>query len=446
MKIVQNTRIPIFIFLLLWAFGLRFLFAALQPEPLISADSYGYYNLGRQMLREPSLSTWVSEFRTPVYPLFVASIARLSGVGEAALGSFGFRSAGQLIAAVQAAIGIFGVLVFYLSLLGLGIKQKVAVGLSGAVAADVLLFARERSLLTEGVAITSLIITFYLFVQTLQKPTNVHFFYLLLSYAFNFLLRPAFIIVPLVSLPFTVFYHRNLRVATAALVSLALYLLVPAAYAGLNQTFHRYAGIQHVGDIDLLGRILQFNLSVESAKETSPYFYKIVTDYRRRGEKVSTPFVFLDRYDPGIYTNTARMNELQAFDRTVLGNNLSTYLTTALSEIPAVILNADTVVSVGPAGNNPLSQFFWVLQEFYRALHWLIILVIPLYPLALVRAFKKPTLENTLLAALGTLILAQIILTSLVVYEDYGRMLSVIVPEVYLFLVGSIFGLEKAKV
>lgn len=437
MKICQNTRqLKPFFILLVVTVLFRWLYGLFRPQLPIYPDGLGYWSLGQQMLANPTLSNLVSEFRTPVYPLFIALVGKLVGVVNIPLTSPLFNPAAAAIMLFQTVLGIISVLLFLQILLLGGWQRTLAFILAVFLAGNITVFTWERTLLTEGLAVFGLMLTSYLLIQTIAEPRGNNFFWLLLSFAFNFLLRPAFLLVPLVTLPFLVFYRRTTKVLVLALTVLLGYLAVVSGYIMLNKFYHNYAGIQHVGEIDLLGKILQFNLSVDSAGHIA-YFYETVSDYRR-WNKGYEAFRFLETYDPDIYTNTLRMNELQEFVRTVISHNFPVYMFKVLIDVPRVMLDTSILIRVAPQAGNSLSLFFFLLGEIYRLGLWLTLLALPLYPFVVTRFLRHPTQKTTILAVFGTLALTQIFLNAFVVYEDHGRLLAPIQPHLLLFVSGSL--------
>ena len=138
--------------------------------------------------------------------------------------------------------------------------------------------------------------------------------------------------------------------------------LVPALYIVGNTVYHEYKGIQHVGDIDVLGRILEFDTPIEAGKAYS-YFYESVTDYRnRKGNPM--PFEFINTYDDSMYVNTTRMNELQGFTRSVVLGNLPSYVTDAFATIPSAMTDVSPFIKISDDSIVFLHIFFQVYLYF----------------------------------------------------------------------------------
>ena len=135
MYLTKSTSITI---VLIFAVVVRVLFAMYQPKPLITADSIGYYQLGVQMVENPRLETIISEFRTPLYPIFLASLSKLLGFND-----------GSTIADIQQLVGVAGVIIFFSFLIRMGFSRKTTLIFSLLTAGNILVFYWERALVTE---------------------------------------------------------------------------------------------------------------------------------------------------------------------------------------------------------------------------------------------------------------------------------------------------------
>jgi hypothetical protein len=439
MKNPRFTKCTIITILLIFAVVIRVLFASYQPKPIIDpADSVGYYSLGVQMIEHPTLKNLISEFRTPLYPVFLASIAKLSGFNGEDIFSSGFERAGNTIMGIQQVLGVVGIILFIFFLVQMGFSNRNIFVFSILTALNIFVFYWERSLLTEGLATTTLLISLALFAYTLKTPNTKNFILLWLSYAVNFLLRPAFVILPLVTLPFLFLALKKRTEKIKVIVIILFSCLVPALYIAGNSVYHNYRGIQHVGDIDMLGRILEFNTPINAGK-TYKYFYEIVTDYRSHKGDLH-PFRFINTYGISMYTNTVRMNELQSFTRSVVLHNLPSYATNAISTIPqAMTVVNSSIIKISDESIFPLGLFFSGLVKFYRALLPFNFLVFPLYPAAIYLFFRKKSTKRTLLVTIGSIAVSQIFFTVFIVYkDDYGRLFGSIQPLLLVFIIGTL--------
>lgn len=430
----RSTLIKIFLAALL----VRIIYAIAAPAIYyFNADTIGYYNLGMELFTHPSLQTLITPYRTPVYPVFLNAVMYILGVGGTALGSPAFVWGAQFIVAIQMIIGALAFTALYHVLARLfpgRARQLFAVFLLF----DVLVIEWERALLTEGLAISVSLGMTAVLLHIILSPAGKKFALFWFLFVFGFLLRPSFIVYPIASLPLVAWYFRkHARVVFWACVTLAAAAAIPLTYARINYTNYNYFGIQFVGDIDVLGRILGFNIPIESAKN-STYFYTTVSDSRARNAISPTGFQFLEQYDPDIYGKAYRFIELQAFNRTVILHNLPLYVIKAMGTIPEILLEVCDFTLVPPTSTQFLTRIVWVLQQGYGYAQYATLAVPFLWILMGIAFFVKPTRWHAITALIGTIAMSQIVLTALVVYKDiggqYGRVISVVQPHLFLFL------------
>jgi len=444
MKQIHLSTYVIIALVLVFAVVIRILFSVNQPNALMGADSVGYYQLGTEMLQNPSPETVINEFRTPFYPLFLASISTLSGFNGPDIFSQLFEPVGKRISDIQSVLGIIGVILFISLLLRMGFSNTYILILSLLTAGNILVFYWERSLMTEGLATTTLLMSLVLFAHALKIPTTKNYVYLWISYVINFLLRPAFILLPFVTIPFLFLAVKKQTEKTKIIIMFLVSFLIPLIYVAGNSVYHGYRGIQHVGDIDALGRILELNIPVDGGTSYT-FFYENVEDYRRRGGGFDA-FRFIDYYDPSIYTNTARLNELQAFTQKIILHNLPLYTTKALSTIPQALTDRSPYIEIVKGPVFHLYMFFSGLFELYSATLPFALFVFPLYPIALYLVIRKKSIKRILLAAIGSVIICQICVTVFVVYRlDYGRLFAPLLPLILVFIVGTLQELLQIK-
>jgi|GEM_PF-807861 len=441
MKQIQLTTKTIIGIVMAVSIAVRILFALYQPHAPTSADSIGYYNLGMEMIKHPTPKTIISEFRTPLYPLFIASLGQLSGFNNVIEGYiFGpdFHYTGRVIMGMQQFLGIVGIFLLVSLLVYMKFSNLTIFALSLFTSLNIIIFFWERTILTEGLATTTLLLLLFFLARIMKSPKSINFLFLWICFGVNFLLRPALILLPIVTLPF-IFLSLHKRVdKVKVIVTLIASILIPILYIAGNSVYHNYRGIQHVGDIDVFGRILEFNIPLD-AGEKYTYFYEKVTEYKNNIGGFNA-FAFIDYYDINMYTNTTRMNELQGFARTILLHNLPSYTTNAIATIPQIMVYVSpSVREILDAPTSPIQIYFSGLALLYGTLLPLSLLTIPLYPIAIYLFFQKKSVKRVLLAILGSVAVSYVVLTSFVVFtEDYGRLLSPMQPLFLVFIIGTI--------
>lgn len=428
----RSTLIKIFLIALL----VRCIYSLAAPAIYFNVDTGGYYGMGMTLFQHPSIQALITPYRTPVLPVFLNAVMYILGMGGTPFGSPAFVWGGQFIIAIQIIIGAIAFTALY-QVLARILPKHARLLFAGFLLFDVFVVGWEHTLTTEGLAISvSLFITTVL-LQILLAPSRKKFALVGFLFAFGFLLRPSFIVYPIATLAVAAWYFRkHARIVFWACVTLAVTCAVPLAYARINYIHYNYFGIQFVGDIDVLGRILEFNIPIDSAKSNS-YFYTTVKDSRATGG-TTMPFRFLEYYDSNIYGKAYRFVELQAFNRTVIIHNLPLYMIQALRTIPEILLEVCTFTLVPPNSTHLLTQIVWILQQGYGYAQYATLAVPFLWILMCIVFIVKPTRWHAITALIGTIAMSQIVLTALTVYKDvdkqYGRLISIVQPQMFLFL------------
>ncbi len=427
-----HTLIKIFLIALL----VRILYSLAAPAIYFNVDTEGYYNIGMALFTHPSLGTLITPYRTPAYPIFLNTIMYMFGIGGVPFGSPAFVWGAQFIVAIQMVVGSAAFTAFSHVLSRL-IPKRTAWLFAVFLLFDVFVIGWERTLLTQGLAISvSLFITATLF-HILLRPTGNKFFLLFFFSTLGFFVRPQFFVFPVVSIPLVAWYFRkNGRIIFFACLTLAATAVIPLMYARINYIQYKYFGLQFGGDIAILGRILEFHVPIDSAK-TNTYFYTTVSDSRATN-RITMPFRFLEQYDPAIYGKPERLVQLQAFNQTVIFHTFPLFAIKALGTIPEILLEVCDFTLVPAHSTYLLTRIVWLLQQAYGLGQYTTLAVpflwIPMGILFLV----KPTRWNAVIAITGTIAMTQIILTALTMYKDiggqYARIISLIRPHLFLFL------------
>jgi hypothetical protein len=425
------TLVKVFISALL----VRIIYSIAAPSICLN-DTGGYYNIGMNLFQHPSLQALIMPYRTPVYPIFLNAVMYILGVGGTEFSSPSFLWGAQVVVAIQMVIGAIAFTVFYQILARL-LPKRTHLLFTICLLFDVFVIGWERTLMTEGLAISVSIGITTVLLHILLAPSGKKFILLGCLFVFGFLLRPSFIIFPIATLPLVAWYFRkNGRLVFWACVTLAATSAVPLVYARINYANYNYFGIQFVGDINVLGRILELNIPIESAK-TNTYFYTTVKDSRTT-TNIIQPFRFLEYYDVNIYSKIYRLIELQAFNQTVILHNLPLYLVKTMGTIPEVLLEVCDFTLVSPKTTNLLTNIVWMLQQGYGYAQYATLVIPFLWIFMSIVFVIKPTRWHAIVCLIGTIAMSQIVLTALVVYKDadrqYGRLTSVVRPQLFLFL------------
>jgi hypothetical protein len=437
-----SRRIIIWMLLLIGVMiAIRVLYTIAVPQIFFNTDSEGYVAIGRGIYTEPSLKTIINPYRTPLYPLFSQGLLILSGHGMDTLYSPEFFKGLVYITAVQSICTVAAFIFLFFALNSLGVPLLVNWILILISSSDFFLFTWERTVLTEGLAVPWIITLTALFIYTMRSKRIVWYVLLLVTFIFGFLLRPALILIPCIIVGMLWIHKRTVKMGIIALVLLFAYMLVPFGYAKVNEQYHKYYGIQHVGDIDLLGKILDLQLPVTGAKSYQ-FFYTAVSDAREKGIQFPNPFRFIEHYDPYIYAETngvsAHLNELPLFNKTVILSTMPTYVMRVIVMIPRALIDICNFVTL-QRGMTPLASYlFYPLQILAIGIQYIFFCIPVLWIVSVYQMIRKPAAMRVVLVLLGTLFMFQLAFSAGVVYIDvdgqHGRLMSLVRPHAIVFI------------
>jgi len=430
----KNSAVLPLLIIVCLSLAVRILYFQVKPTLSVYPDSYGYYDLGTQMVASPSLSTIITPYKTPLYPFLVGATAFLVGKLGTPIGAPGFAIVGSSILVVQTFIGIATLLLIYLGLSQIDKNKWRALFITLFFTIDPMLLAFERTMLTETVAIFFAVLTMYAMVMLLIKPTYRGFLLLGIASILGFLTRPAFLAIPLAGVPFLLwfFFRKKNRVAMGlvALTTLS-YLLVPLIYSRINEFYDGYKGIQYVSDIAMLGRILEFKIPPEAGGEIV-YLYDRVKRQQNSGIQ-RTAFEFIESFDPAFYGDKEKRNLLHTFVLRVVAANKGVYITNALRYIPLMFFDISLETTVPSGSVLPATLFFRLLWNVYHLVQYPTILMIGCFPFLLFWFFKRTTISTTMIAVCSTVVVTQVLVTvGLIYYEDYGRLAMIFRPHLYI--------------
>lgn len=207
----------------------------------------------------------------------------------------------------------------------------------------------------------------------------------------------------------------------------------------LNYYFHGYTGISQINEINLLGRILEFNLPVESGKSQSIYYNAVLENRRKNG--LTMPYRFIDAYAPRTYVDTRLMSQLQRFDRVVIAANFPSYTVQAFSYIPKIFSDEPPFLAIDTKASAGIAGFFAWAWNVSRGVWQLGYLVFILWPVSVWLYFRKPSTPRMISVVLGAISVSQLLVIVFFDYYDagqYARLAAVIQPQTYLFLISMV--------
>lgn len=428
-----------FILLISATIIIRYLYGIYHPTITIASDTFGYYETGTLLVQDFS-GYFINDKRTPIYPLFMVSLLKLKGYENVPISSAEFSDGANLIVLVQQIIGALSLILLFFILRTLKFKESHAAVFTLFMAVNPMLFSWERVLMPETLTIFLLLFITFLFIKGLKTGKSAYFYPLLPLFIIFFLLKPIYILLPVFTLPILAIFKgdplqhcKGSPYITLILVVFTsfVYLLVPLSYIKINQIRYHYRGINHSSDINLLGKILKYNLPVESAKDVK-YFYDNVKDYRTL-QKDSMPYRFLEYYDWDIYHKRELLNLLPSFNSKVISNNFFDFATQSVLELPQALTDISELITP-PDTTTPLGKFFSVLFNIYKALQYLFFSLIILIPYSFIAFIKKRDFTHAISGFLGSIIFYQIFFSIFFSYGEFGRLINPAQPIMYLFI------------
>lgn len=409
---------------------IRLFYARVFPSVNMSPDSYNYYELAKQQAVQPSLSSFISPFRTPVYPTFLRFILSISVHNLPDVSTPDFFRGMRQVSGTQAVLSVFAVVVLYLTLLRIGVSSFFSFVLALIHGINMMFIPWQRMVLTESLAISWVIFYCYILVLLLQSPRVYVFVFCLALSVLGVFLRPALVLLPSIGFLLVALYHKKRLVTILAGFFLLYYLISVAAYVKLNGEINGYAGLSVNGDIGLLARILEHNFSLEPAKNIS-YFYDLATRFK----SLNIPFdpIMLYRYvDNGEVYTPKRMRELSRFTKTIVFHNVPQFTLFSLQKIPKALTTTSVWIQIPNDQKNISVSFLSVLQRLSLSLQYLWPIFFVGSFIALYRLLHSPGLLDGSIAAFCAVAWVQIFVSVLVSPDEHGRLTAIIMPQVIL--------------
>lgn len=401
-----TRNIPI-ISILLIAIVFRLILAYFHPTIVLSADSYEYDAYASNIHNYPSLKLFIQPYRTPIYPLFILFSRYISGMIHV--------PPMNVLMFLQSCMGIAGILLFYRLCLRLEIHRKLALIVTLLFATNMLFIAWERVLLTEALAIFYVLLFASIFVEQALKPKPV-FIMLLAGMSFvGFYLRPALILFSGMSFVVLFLYQRKFSVRKWICIAILFVVLFLGFHRYINLNKWAYNGLIMISDTNLFGKILEYNLPIESGKQYS-FFYNNLTHYRENNG-TPNPYRFYDVHDPDISVHMDRLAQMRMFTLAVISHNLQTFIFRSIFFIPWALSDVSVLIRpMLPKG----------LVEIYQGIQSMILLAIPFL------LFKA---RKTAISLLGVISFAYVFAMVMFGYEDWGRLIVEVMPLILLFTV-----------
>ncbi|HYM65802.1 MAG TPA: glycosyltransferase family 39 protein [Patescibacteria group bacterium] len=228
-----------------------------RPLAFELPDSGAYIVLGMRLMHQPSLMNLFDAYRTPGYPALLALVGGLQG----AVGRDG-------IVYVQAALMVLTALELYVLTFGRASSRVAATAAAFLFATNVRLLDWERLVMTESPAIflvTTMLLAFWLWLRTRATRWAI---LLAASSALGMLTRPSLLYLPACLLAIVLIAERR-RWLPVAVVLVAAYAPV-VGYSLINEHLNPHAGLSAVGNINLLGKVLEYGMQGDGDRARFP--------------------------------------------------------------------------------------------------------------------------------------------------------------------------------
>jgi len=409
--------------LLLFAVLVRIALYRAAPQYLATADTASYYATARKIVTTRVLA---DPWRTPGYPVFLALPFIFEGKPLPDTYYGYFTPEFVALRVVQSAAGVLTVMLFYAVLLNIGLKRKPAWIFGFLVACNWSVLLYENILLTETLSLLWLVTTMFLMVSALRRWLLGKGIALGVLFAIGVLLRPSIIFLPVLFASLLAWYWRKRIVVVWAVSTLVLYAGVLITYSRMNAQYFSYSGISRISDVNVLGKILQYRLSVQQVQggEIKDIVAPYISDHQ------TDPWIIYAK-NPQLY-DAKYAAPTHQFVTDVIRHNIGLYILRSAQDIPVAMLTSGDIEYTLVA--RPfLNNFFGFLTYINRYLRMGYVLLFVALPVYLYRAWKKKSLYNVSLALFSFVGLYYVTTAVFLSYNDYGRLMLPAVP--FLFVV-----------
>ena len=392
------------------------------PHPITTVDTGGYFVSVRQL---QTTGNPVHPSRLPGYPLFIVLIYAVAGQGNL-----------KAVSIVQGALFVLTALEFYM-LTALILKRGwLAFLISLFVSSNLILLSYSKPIMTEGLSLW-LLTTLVLYAIYFAKTLQVRMLWLILIWMLLLCFtRPEWLFFPILLYAYLFFLiiprKDRRRLLFPILISVVAIYALLGSYIAVNALHNGFIGLTSVENMNLLGKILQYNMQDEAPAQYR-HISRILDRFVANGNR--SPYQIL-RAAPELAQN------YKDFAIAIIVRHPGEFL---LKSIPYTF---SSLTNYYPAPQNP------VPGRFYHPLTWLLFIHRVLYagnvlfPLcALVWLFLlcwRRTRNNILVRNMGFVVLIalfELFITTLGGYDvnAYARFHTVFNPLIILSIWSLLF-------
>lgn len=395
---------------------------------IVKPDSQGYY-VQEKFFGKHVLTNFFNPNRTPGYTMLTSLAMTATGHDYPPYASKAFFERTRIIIFTQMVISLLSLVVLYDTLLMLGISYTMSLAFTAITSINIYQFIWDRAILTESLYISLFIILMRFFVSLLKKPTRKMGVLFITLAVFEFLLRPAGLLVPYLLLPLVYLMHRTQKTLFLIMVLISVYTAIPVGMVAMNRYVYNFHGLSFNTDFAVFGRILLFDIPIDSAASV-PNLYEKVNEYRARGGNVSIPWYFFVTYGNEVY---GRLAELQEFNRLVIKGHLPEFAKSVVQDIPKAFFDTEVYGVLYRSPTPSITRSFfnvldWTIRLIQKSTIIFLLLVIPTVWLF----YKKRSRLHTFLLAIALLELYQLF-SSLIFGGAWEFARHMITTQTYLF-------------
>lgn len=423
---------------------LRIFYYFYNPNPIITPDTFGYQSRAVKLKTGNPLLVVFSDERVPLYPLTLSILTN----PQVLMNPF----------QIPPSFPGFEKIIFFQSLLGLGIVIVSVLILSLlsspswltfiigiVIGTNTTLLFYEHTILPETLATFLLSVFAYVTLLCIRKASGEHTFFLVCVSLLLFLTKPIFILLPFPVFVFLALNQIDRRKLIHSSLSIIVYSLCIGVYIWGNGELHGYHGINHAGDINLLGRIIQFDFPIESENNVSFFAHKLI-EYKALGLS-KDPYRFLEWSDEAIYGTGWLLEDLRKFVGTTIRKNLFTYIQLSLPDIIPALITTDAIPNVYNRGGTLSYETIFLnildgIQTTFRYTNLLLLFLFPLYGMSVLDSFfhKKQFLTYFgMLFVLSGIAIYMALTAALGSYDSFGRLATPMLPIGYIVIGMSIW-------
>lgn len=244
------------------------------PRPELNADTPAYLHVVDRIQTHAYqlIDTW----RLPGYPLFILLVYAFVGQGNL-----------MAVSVVQAALFVLATLEIYALAVFLLRRAWLACLLALLIGPNLVLLSYVKPIMSEGIVLW-LLTTLALSLAHFVRVVSVRAFWLLIICTVPlFLTRPEWVYlpVPLAGYCLYVAWRRGVahRLFRHVLLSLLLIYAIVGGYSVGNFFMNHYAGLTAIENMNIIGKVLQYNMQDEADPQYAATVRKIDV-YRSRGD------------------------------------------------------------------------------------------------------------------------------------------------------------------